>query len=76
MAQYVINLPVVLSFGDYHDIDNFAEDVSRLGLHIKAKEIHNYNDVFPGRYYGLFYVGRCPDKKTINSLLESCIKEN
>jgi hypothetical protein len=75
MTQCVINLPVVLSFGDYHDIDIFAEDVSRLGIKIKSKEVACFHDVFPGRYYGLFYVGKCPDKKTINKLLESCIKE-
>ncbi|MEE8113689.1 MAG: hypothetical protein V3T23_04985 [Nitrososphaerales archaeon] len=58
--------PVVESFADYHYIDDFAHDLNKL---FKAK-IRCAEVGFSGHYWGVFYVGRKPNKAAIKELLD------
>lgn len=39
-------------------------------MRIKCKEI--FKKEFDNNYYGLFYTGKLPSKKEINSLIKNC----
>ena len=58
--------PIVEDFGDYHDIDVFADTLNRVfDTKIRCDEIG-----FCGNYWGVFYVGRKPSKAVIQELLD------
>jgi hypothetical protein len=60
-----IKFPFVDSFADYHDIIYKADELNEIFVtKIKYKEI-----AFDGDYWGLFYVGKMPSRKTIHKLL-------
>ena len=54
----------VSSFGDYHDI---REHVDHLPIGWKGREVGFDAD---GWYWGLFWTGKKPDRKTIKTMLE------
>lgn len=69
MAKKTVSttFPMVQAFGDYHDIDFYAEDINPLFAEtIRCAEI-GYS---AGSYWGVFYVGRKPAKAVIDQLLE------
>ena len=58
--------PVVTDFDDYHYIEDYAYDLNKI-----FKEKIRYAEVgFSGRYWGVFYVGRKPNKAVIKELLD------
>ena len=60
-----IKFPFVEAFDDYHDIKDKAEYLNEIFVtKIKYKEI-----AFDGFYWGLFYVGKMPSRKTIHKLV-------
>jgi len=60
-----INLPILISFDDYHDITYLGRDLKRIIPSIKWKEL-DYEKY--GTYVGLFYVGENPSKKEIEKM--------
>lgn len=70
-VKLTATFPVVEEFHDYHDIDVFAADLNR--LFGKGKNtIRNLEIGFceNGMYWGVFYVGRKPNKAVIKELLD------
>lgn len=60
--------PNVMSFTDYHEIDGMAGTLTELfGTKIRGSE-EGY--CFGGYYIGVFYVGRKPAMKIINTMIE------
>lgn len=60
--------PVVEQFDDYHDISVFADDLNRI---FGKKTIRDTEIGFgSGMYWGVFYVGRKPNKAVIKELLD------
>lgn len=58
--------PQVLNFADYHDIDCFASDLNKVfDVKIRCAEVG-----FSGHYWGVFYVGRKPNKAIVKQLLD------
>lgn len=58
--------PVVADFRDYHDIDEFADTLNKVfDVKIRCAEVG-----FSGHYWGVFYVGRKPNKAVIKELLD------
>lgn len=60
-----VNLPILKSFYDYHDIKCLAEDLKDIIPPIKWKEL-DYEKY--GCYVGLFYIGKLPSKKEIEEM--------
>lgn len=62
-----IKFPFVESFNDYHSITYKMDDLNEvLTPKVKSAEIG-----FDGNYWGLFYVGKKPSKKVVDSMLKS-----
>ena len=72
-----INSPVILKFGDYHEIRFFEDAVRMLSKKIKVVELplEYYGFEFDGRYRALVYVGRKPEAKLITALLSKSLLE-
>jgi len=49
-----VTLPIILEFGDYHEIDWYCDSLVKVIPGVKCKEI----DFFGGTYHGLFYFKR------------------
>lgn len=61
-------LPILDQFEDYHDIEFYADRLKKLfGQKIGSAEIGFCEN---GRYWGVFYVGRKPNKADIKVLLD------
>jgi len=54
------NLPCLVSFGDYHDIDEFQETLKKIIPGAKVKEI----GLRWGEYVAVIYVGKLTDPAT------------
>ena len=58
--------PIVEEFRDYHDIDEFADNLNKVfNKRVRCAEVG-----FSGDYWGVFYVGRKPTKAVIKELLD------
>jgi hypothetical protein len=77
MSVVKLHLPQILSFADYHEIDQFKDT---LNIFVKNQKVKSYevnpehygfefNDYYCMQYYGLFYTNRLPTKQQIKSLL-------
>ena len=60
-------LPILDQFEDYHDIEFYADRLKKLfGHKIGCAEIGFCED---GQYWGIFYVGRKPNKAAIKQMM-------
>ena len=67
-STFTTQFPVVLDFEDYHEIDHFATQLSKLfKTTIKGEEWSGQDA--SGRYWGVFWVGKSPTKKLVQNLL-------
>lgn len=49
-----INLPILLGFSDYHEIDSFGDNISRIIPKIKREELGSIGR----KYWAIFYTAR------------------
>jgi hypothetical protein len=59
------NIPCVVRFEDYHEIEDFKDSLRNIIPGIKAKEV-----AFDYYYYGLFYKDKLPSKESLLELLK------
>jgi hypothetical protein len=80
-----INLPIIIGFSDYHEIDYFKETLAPVCPKLKAEELNledwGYNtdnlNLSPGRfYYGLFYIGPKPVKRKLQELIAQALNRD
>jgi hypothetical protein len=55
--EVLVNLPIALTFGDYHQIPEFAANINTV-IHGKVKIKYEELGVLGGQYIGLFYINR------------------
>lgn len=55
--EVLINVPIVLTFGDYHQIPKFAANINTL-INGKVKIKYEELGCLGGQYIGLFYINR------------------
>lgn len=55
--EVLVNLPIVLTFGDYHEIPEFAAHINTV-IHGKVKIKYEELGCLGGQYIGLFYINR------------------
>lgn len=60
-------LPILDQFEDYHEIEFYADRLKKLFGHKIGRAEIGFCD--SGLYWGIFYVGRKPNKADINLLL-------
>jgi hypothetical protein len=56
----LVNLPIVLTFPDYHDIPRFAADINSI-VHGKVKVKCEELGLLGSEYVGIFYLQRNPE---------------
>ncbi len=62
-----VEFPILENFDDYHDIDDRADSLTKMfGKKISGAEIGFCED---SQYWGIFYVGRKPNKAAIKQLM-------
>lgn len=62
-----IKFPFVKSFYDFHYIPNYRDDLNE----IFVDKIRCYECGFDGDYWGVFYIGKRPDRKTVKTMLKN-----
>ena len=66
----ILQLPAVLNFADYHEIEHISDDVNKF-ISNKKDQVKESEVGFDGwSYWGLFYVGKKPTKAEITKLLD------
>ena len=68
-----INIPIIISFDDYHEISYIENILKNIIPNIKSYEINVEDDLdeeIDGNYYGLYYIGNKPNKNEIKKLFE------
>jgi len=55
--EVMLNLPIVLLFGDYHELPEFAANINQL-IHGKVKMKYEELGTLGGKYVGIFYLQR------------------
>lgn len=67
MKNKKLNLPILLEFRDYHEIDYVLDFFKEVIPNIKAKELDNYCE-HTSSYGAIFYAGSQKDKVYLNFL--------
>ena len=64
-----VKLPVAVRVNDYHEFDSIDEYVKALNPKLRCEEVSD-DIAFDNPYWGIFYYGKPPSKKTVSKLLE------
>lgn len=66
-----VKLPVAFHVYDYHEFKYIDEYVKAISPKLRCEEVEEEDILFDNPYYwGIFYYGKRPSKKTILKLLE------
>ena len=60
-----MKLPIILSFYDYHDIDEFYRNARKIIPRLKAEEIEAFSSSDGFYYHAVFYLRKDSDYKKL-----------
>lgn len=72
--ETLLNLPIVIMFGDYHEIPNFASNINQL-VHGKVKVKYEELGMLGGQYVGLFYFQRNDEFEEMRTSFKQMIEK-